>query len=255
MPDTLENSILDHLRKEILSTGRYKVILTAIDSALLATDFRQVLPPLGPDAVSRLVHGDTNALLIVLEAQDPTPGNGLAFIHYSWRIYDNGMRTLFDQFGQTEKLNTIGQAGREHFVYGGAAATAAKRYAHHILMHWEWIWRDYFSTGSDRMKDASAAVQADDWATAAAAWTSVAADTLSSAGRMLAGQACYNLAIYYELHDQLDKALEYAHAAKRHQVKEAAEYIETLLVRIGEAKLVSAQAQEKQGMIPVPEER
>ena len=80
-----------------------------------------------------------------------------------------------------------------------------------LLPHWQEIYRTYFDGGRVEMRDAGVYVREQNWEEAARIWQKVY-DNKKGSIRM---RAAYNLAIYYELQNEFERASEYLEEATR----------------------------------------
>ena len=81
--------------------------------------------------------------------------------------------------------------------------------ARHLLPHWKEVERYYFDGGVSEMRDAGIYVREQNWEEAASLWQSLY-DSKKGKNKMY---AAYNLALYYEMQDELEKAREYLDVA------------------------------------------
>jgi hypothetical protein len=158
-----------------------------------------------------------------------------------WRIYNVATQTLLDEFVQqvTPAAGTKGNA------------EAARLYSERILIHWKWVQRDYYKGGNARMKAAWHRVEEGNWAGASAYWKAVAGDSLTNP--KTAAKACYNMALYCELENDLPGAYQWIARAQRMGNVLAVYYGKILRAREGEIPLLDQQLAQKQGQIPVPD--
>lgn len=246
VPDTNQYSALGQLRTRLDSTGRYTIKMSAIDTGLLAREQKQVLPALSWDEVGRLTNYDTTAILIVLEEYDVHFSGDYAYEHRLWRMYDYASETILDEFEQLHEY--------QYVIHGINANTylnsdAIEIYACRIMPHWEGAQRSFYKRGDQRMKQAAYCLQTNDWNCAFAQWKQVAADSMNN--RELAAQACYNLALYFEVHDSLVTAQEWVTRAQRLGDPLASSYADVIRKRILESGAVAQQMAVNQGQLPI----
>lgn len=79
----------------------------------------------------------------------------------------------------------------------------------HLLPHWKEVYRYYFDGGNVEMRDAGVCVREEDWQGAAELWQ-VAYDKKKGKSKM---RAAYNLALFYEMQNDFEKAKEYLEVA------------------------------------------
>jgi hypothetical protein len=247
-PDTSVYSTLAGLKKQLLSTGRYSVSLAALDTALLAYETEQLLPPLSFEAATKITANDPATLLIVLEKLWQEHVFERWITHYVWRVYDPSSKTVLDEFDQKNENVTgirIPEERNADVIY----SPAIYLYACHIMPHWEWVDRDYYTEGSRKMRDAALYAQNNEWDSAAVLWNVVANDSANKTAR---SEACYNLAVYYEFAGDFDKALEWIALAEKLGDRQAEKYAPLIRRRKTESALTNAQIAAKQGQLPVP---
>lgn len=92
-----------------------------------------------------------------------------------------------------------------------ASEYAATLPVKHLLPHWEQLERFYYDGGNVEMRDAGVYVREQNWEAAFALWKKVY-DRKKGKSRM---RAALNLALYYEMHEDFDKAREYLEEADR----------------------------------------
>ncbi|HTQ27786.1 MAG TPA: DUF6340 family protein [Puia sp.] len=136
-----------------------------------------------------------------------------------WRIYDPSGRNILDEYVMSGSLNSTGSGitpsaaaasliGRKEAVKQ-VANKAGQDYATRIIPYWIRVSRDYFVRGSDNFRVARRKAQTGNWDDAAKLWQQ---ETGNPHGK-IAGRACYNLAIIYEINGDLDGAIQWAQKA------------------------------------------
>lgn len=233
---------LTQLKLLLESTGRYTVELAEIDPAQRSTTDEVPLSPLSWSEVGRVTKYDTTALLIVLEKyQLVQVAAGQLYEQRLWRMYDNTTQSLRDEFDHryNNPSNTNG------------ISPAVKIYADRIMMHWEWVQRDYYKGGNSQMKAAWHCLDSSDWEGAAVIWQLVANDSLKDA--KAAGKACYNMALYCELTGDIPGAQQWLTRSKQLGNAVAPYYARTVRERTGEISLLAQQLAQNQGQIPLEE--
>ena len=90
-----------------------------------------------------------------------------------------------------------------------ASGHAASLAVSSLIPHWEESQRYYFDKGGTMMRDAGVYVREQNWEEAAGLWQKLY-DSRKGKTRM---QAAYNLALYYELQNDLDRAIAYLDTA------------------------------------------
>lgn len=81
-----------------------------------------------------------------------------------------------------------------------------------LIPHWEEIYRGYFDGGRVEMRDAGVYVREQNWEEAARIWQKLYDNQKKGKVRM---RAAYNLAVYHELQNEFERALEYLDEADR----------------------------------------
>ncbi len=97
----------------------------------------------------------------------------------------------------------------EEIMLKEASEYAAKLPMQYLLPYWKEVERYYFDGGNVEMRDAGIFVREGNWEEASALWQTLY-DTRKGKVKM---RAAYNLALYHELQDDLEKAREYIETA------------------------------------------
>lgn len=97
----------------------------------------------------------------------------------------------------------------EEIMLKEASEYAAKLPIQYLLPYWKEVERYYFDGGNVEMRDAGIFVREGNWEEASALWQTLY-DTRKGKVKM---RAAYNLALYHELQDDLEKAREYIETA------------------------------------------
>ncbi len=236
-PDTSAYSTLAALRYQLLATGRYNVVYGALDTSFLASEIKQVLPPLSWKGVSSVIGYNPAHLLIVLEEKDWRFKNGsFKSLHAVWRVYDGETQTLLDEYDYESEYSSWIEY--HEVIY---------KYACRIMPHWEWTKRDYYTAGSQKMANAAARIELSDWTGAGVFWNEVAHDTTSI---KLQRRGCFNLSLYYELAGDMDNAEKWITKAEKLGDKEAIIYAAIIRRRKTEAVKLNEQVIATQGQLP-----
>lgn len=98
---------------------------------------------------------------------------------------------------------TLGQVVKEASEF---AATVPMK---HLLPYWEEVNRTFFNGGNVEMRDAGVYIQENNWDAASLLWKKIYEQKKGKAKM----QAAYNLALYHEMQDDFEKALEYLEEA------------------------------------------
>jgi hypothetical protein len=152
-----------------------------------------------------------------------------------WRIYDLDADSLVDEhmlkdtviwqeFGNSpeeagEKLPILIDALREAFYHAGES------YARRISPSWFDAERYFFWTGNQELKSAAQKAETDEWEDAAVIWRRLAYENKGKSS----ARACYNLALFNEMNDRIEQALEWANKSYSFQELEfTRDYIDLL---------------------------
>lgn len=233
---------LSQLKTILESTGRYVIEIAEIDAAYNLSANASAPALLDWKEVGRITNEDTMSLLIVLEKyQEYTSEPGVEMEQRLWRIYDFATQSLRDEFDHQCKSSR----------YSTAVLPAVSVYADRIMMHWEWVQRDYYKSGNARMKAAWHCLDSSDWNGATAKWKLVARDTLKDP--KTAAKACYNMAMYCELEGDIAGAQRWIARSQRHGNVLAVYYGRILRERSGDTSSLNQQLANRQGQIPLDE--
>ena len=108
-----------------------------------------------------------------------------------------------------KKVGSI-EDGKDQFIYASGEMAGIK-FGKHIIPGWTKTQRKYFISSNTDFKLATEFVNDGDWDEAAKIWNSY----LGSENANLAGKAHFNLALYYEMQGDLDKAFKLAKKADK----------------------------------------
>jgi hypothetical protein len=159
-----------------------------------------------------------------------------------WRIYDPANQRLIDEnlfhdsMGWTKTESGDGQSKSD--VVRDAGYWAGQRYAARISPLWVSVTRMYYGSGNRDFKIARELVNQGMYDDAAKLWMKYT----EGSDRKLAGRACYNMALAWEIKGDLQTALEWA---KRSLIdfgnRNAGQYINVLNNRIYEGQRLDEQ--------------
>jgi hypothetical protein len=204
------------------------------------------------DAESKLAYGANPVNISAGSLSIPAIQQNVAMstnLKTGWRIYDPSTRTILDEYilgsniqQQGSGINPVAAAsgliGRKEAVKD-AANKAGVTYADRILPYWMRVSREYFVGGDDNFKTAQRKAQAGNWDGAAEIWK---AETASKTVK-LAGRACYNMAIIYEINGDLDGAIQWAQKSyEDYRINLALQYLKILQYRKSQEELLKTQA-------------
>lgn len=126
------------------------------------------------------------------------------------RAYVPGRHTPLFTFSKTDTIYWEMRPDlTQERVIKDASEYAGMLPARHLLPHWKEVERYYFDGGVSEMRDAGIYVREQNWEEAASLWQSLY-DSKKGKNKMY---AAYNLALYYEMQDELEKAREYLDVA------------------------------------------
>jgi hypothetical protein len=231
---------IQQLQTLLESTGRYVVEIAEIDTAYNLSRNAPTPSPLNWKEVGRITREDTMSLLIVLERYAELPAEAYTEQRL-WRIYDFATQSLRDEFDQRFSSSS----------YSTGISPAVEAYAERIMMHWEWVQRDYYKSGNARMKAAWHCLDSSNWDGATAKWKLVARDSLKDP--KTAAKACYNMAMYCELDGDIAGAHQWIARSQRLGNVLAVYYGRILRERSGDTAMLAQQLAHRQGQIPLME--
>lgn len=258
-----------------VANGNYFESVIICDSVLRANDLIAREPKLGKEEVKELADNLNVDVILALEQirlylkkglvyypEIPFPESTIdATLHTVARIYlpnrDEPLVTLSD----TDSIYWTGTWNINEGMIKEASAFAATLPVRHILPTWKNVTRYYYAGESVEMRDAVVCIRENSWDEALALWKTVYAKK-SEKGKM---RAAHNIALYYEMKDDLEEAkswLEKALAIAEKKVKknEKGEVVETtsdytlialyysdLMTRIGNLSKLNIQMQRFNG--------
>ncbi len=137
-----------------------------------------------------------------------------------WRIYDMENREIIDEYVQHDTLEWIATDpySQEAAMNGLPELINALRetcyqsgyyYGSRILPLWVEVQRIIFMRGSKTLREAYYYTRAGEWERASRIWTRL----YRSSNKSLAAKAAYNMALFHEIHDRLDEAIEWINRA------------------------------------------
>ena len=118
---------------------------------------------------------------------------------------------FWDRIAQTEKA-VIELLPSDSLIISEASSSAGEMPLKHILPYWKTSNRYYFTKGNAAMRDAAIYIKENNWPEAVNQWKQVYDSKKKGKKRM---QAAYNLALGYEMMDDLQKAYEFATEAQQ----------------------------------------
>ena len=159
-------------------------------------------------------------------------------INSGWRMYDPSSKTIIDQFfmrddlvSRSKGINPMiaaqGLIGRKEAVKE-ISNNVGHDYALRIRSLGIRVRREYFTKGNDQMKIANRRALVNDWDGAAELWEK----QTDNSKRKVAGRACFNMAVIYEIEGDLDQAIEWAQKSYTdYNIKDGRDYTRLLRKR------------------------
>lgn len=142
----------------------------------------------------------------------PVPSvNQWVYMKTAWRLYDPTNKTILDEvriddyFGVSTHPFDLGEF-RKRSAIQQSGYIAGRSYGNRFFPSWIQVRREYYKRKGPQMKTADRMVRVNSWEDARSVWEPLT----SSSKRKLAGRACYNMAIYYEVQGDFDAAIDWA---------------------------------------------
>ncbi|PKQ61597.1 hypothetical protein BZG02_15535 [Labilibaculum filiforme] len=140
---------------------------------------------------------------------------GITDVNYFavWRIYDPLNKTHLNEKMQIDSLFTevsassynqllIDKLPKRGEIFKDVSYQIGNQYADLLAPKWIDISRKYFASGDDRLAISKYYINQEDWETPISLWTEISNED----DNKLAGRACFNLAVAYELKGDFDQA-------------------------------------------------
>lgn len=169
-------------------------------------------------------------------------------IENGWRIYDPFEKKVLDEIRINEEL--VIQAKGENAMHALQAMTfrsdslllksrgSGSSFGMRLKPYNKPIQREIYIKGSDNLTNAKEAIQKEDWLEAARLWQL----DIDHEKAKIRAMACHNMAVLYEIKNDLSKAMEWAILAKSHaEDKNHTAYLEALKVRSVQNSLAEQQ--------------
>lgn len=194
------------------------------DSALRAKDHVQRETQLSQDEVKELTQSLGVDMLLSLERVKLYFNGNVAYLSDSpvlaevldakvssmVRIYLPARPTALFGLNDRDSIYWTGSWNITDDVVKEASSFAATLPLKHILPTWKTVDRYYYASGSIEMRDAAVCVREDTWEDAFKLW----GKTFKLKSDKMRMRAAYNIALYYEMKDQLENAKEWLEKAK-----------------------------------------
>jgi Family of unknown function (DUF6340) len=169
-------------------------------------------------------------------------------IDAGWRIYYPNEKRIVDQntfmdhkYWEGEGKNDDDAASKlpnPREAIKEAGFYAGNQYAYRISPMYVWVSRKYYKKGPLDFENAKLNVKANDWEGAKEIWTKY----INDPDQKLAGYANYNMALYYEIQGDLEKAKEWAQKSyTKYYHKPAYQYLNQLKQRINDQERLNYQ--------------
>jgi hypothetical protein len=171
-------------------------------------------------------------------------------MYSGWRIYFPATKRILDQNSymdekgwRTSGENPDGAMRKlppKRRALNDAGTYAGMQYAVRISPSWVKVQREYYVKGHKYFETTKPMVKQSNWKEAVGFWKTLAENKDSK----IAGRACYNMALASEMDGNLELALQWAEIAwKKHGLKKAQHYINTLTTRIMHQQRLKEQMQ------------
>ena len=169
-------------------------------------------------------------------------------IKTGWRIYSLKNKVILDEFSTLDNVTLSGKGinpvkaietiiGRKEAVLN-ISDKIGQSYAQRILPYNIRVSREYFVKGTNNFVTAMRRAQTGKWDSAAELW----AKEVDNPNGVIAGRACYNMAIINEINGNLDTAVEWASRAySDYNNKLSLKYLNILKRRINKNKQLELQ--------------
>lgn len=264
---------IDGLKNALIENNRFAQVKVVEGKPYYTSLIGSFAPPLPWDEVRKICERDSLDVLLVLEVFDtrlripppPVPSipqsagdliNGVlntqvpvtTDIKTGWRIYDPQLNTINDEvFLNNSFTFTAGVLNAPQAV---AALMARKEmikqtadglgrsYSVRILPYWNRVTRDYYVKGSPAFRTAMRKARTGNWNEAGDLWNR----ETQSHKRIIAGRACYNMAIISEINGQLDQAIRWAQKSyEEYNIRLALGYVNILRNRVAREQVLDFQ--------------
>lgn len=164
----------------------------------------------------------------------PPPTNSAVFVKMAWRLYDPQSQLILDeirmsdQFGVNGSPYDLGDFAKRDAIQQ-SAYIGGRSYCSRFFPTWMYVNRPYYRRPGPDLEMATRYAQMNDFEAAMEGW----ATATESHKRKIAGRACYNLAIGYEIRGDIQSALDWAQKAYgNYRCKLARDYARELKRRL-----------------------
>jgi hypothetical protein len=164
----------------------------------------------------------------------PPPSNSAVFVKMAWRLYDPQSQSILDeirmsdQFGVNGSPYDLGDFAKRDAIQQ-SAYIGGRSYSSRFFPTWMYVNRAYYRRPGPDLASATRYAQMNDFEAAMEGWSAAT----NSHKRKIAGRACYNLAIGYEIRGDIQSALDWAQKAYgNYRCKLARDYARELKRRL-----------------------
>ena len=166
------------------------------------------------------------------------PSYSEVFVKMSWRLYDNKNQlildevTLSDYFGTSKYPYDLGDFNKRDGIQS-SYYIGGRAYVGRLYPSWVRVYRDFYRRKGPELKMAARMMDVGDLDGAKKAWMALTSDPR----RKVAGRACYNTAVGYELAGDLTSALEWCQKSYAiYRINNARNYSNFLMNRMQNPK-------------------
>lgn len=207
-----------------IAEGNYFDQVLICDSALRINDKERRTSLLSQEEIKKLVQDLAVDMIISLDAVfiqatpdiiyllDNAQPTGVinAKVGTITRVYIPTRKEPLTTLVDRDSIYWVTSYINEKEIIGKSSDFAATLPVNHVIPVWKSIDRYFFSGNSVDMRDADISVKENEWEDALAIWKRV---NNTSKSRKMKMHAAFNIALYYELHDQLEEAEKWLHKA------------------------------------------
>ena len=219
--------------------------LDLIHDDIIEVELRDITgsTPLKGDFIDSICknYGADGVIALELFDSDSYYSGNSAQVRTQWRVYFPNERKIIDEFqvysGATD-YNYYSVVPSAYTSISKAGALGAQIYFDRITPGFRKEAREYYSSGSHEMKAAAKCVRQGEWDQAIYYWE---VETESQTDDKTMGKAAYNLALAYEVKDDLEKALEWIDSAITSGNRKANSYKALLRMRKDERARIDQQ--------------
>ncbi|MDA3821728.1 MAG: DUF6340 family protein, partial [Bacteroidales bacterium] len=153
-----------------------------------------------------------------------------------WRIYLQGKDKSLNEYTNSDTLFFLNRESAPDSIQWNTAKVIRSgfyeighRYGERHIPVWRNVSRIIFRNGNNMMVKAAEYTDKGDWESAMQLWTS----QVENEDAKISARALNNMAVYYELEDNIEKALSFAHsAAEKWDYENISSYVQELEIRL-----------------------